>query len=71
MSNLKFGKFIFLGGLYALCFGLMLLILSIIFKDSPAKSLIESQITFSLFIGSGLGLGFELYEILRSKIHNF
>ena len=71
MSNLKLGKFIFLGGLYALCFGLMLLILSLIFKDSPAKSLIESQITFSLFIGSGLGLGFELYEILRSKIQNF
>jgi hypothetical protein len=69
LRELKFGKFLALGGAVA-AINFLLTLLVITFVDTPdAQQVIMIQTFFGFFIGSGLGIGFEIAEMTRAKLH--
>jgi hypothetical protein len=68
LRKLRFGKFLALGGAVAAA-NFLLSLLLLIFVDMPeVGELVAGQTLFGFLIGSGLGIGFEIAEKLKTRL---
>ena len=69
MTDVKFGKFFALAGLIAAGQLVSCLIVIPFMEIADSKLFVASQVFYGLIIGGGIGIGFEIYEIVE-KIFN-
>jgi len=64
LKDLFLVKPVFLAGLFAIQFLILMLVTGLFIREPDIRFVIEGQTFFGLLIGFGMGLGFELAEIL-------
>jgi len=67
LRELRFGKFLVLGGTVAVVNFLLAALVAPLASVEVVRLMIEHQTVYGLFIGCGLGIGFEIAEFLLTK----
>lgn len=68
MTDVKFGKFFALAGLIAAGQLLSCLIVIPFMKLADPKPFLTGQVFYGLIIGSGIGIGFEIGDIIKRNL---